>query len=87
MRICDHGDWGILLSPPESRVDVVGERLVQREKANDAEQQAGEENRLATDPIGKRAEDVLQRHCEQGRDDDQPIGRHAVRFKYLRQEE
>ena len=65
----------------------MGKRLVQREEANNAEQHAGEENRLAADPIGKRTEDVVQRCRQQGGDDDQPIGRHAIRFEYLRQKE
>ena len=81
------GDLRRVLELLEGRVDEVGEAFEEREVGNGRDQAAGEDDVLAPDAIGERAEDEEERRADDEREPDQLIGVHEVELEVDEEEE
>ncbi|OIQ67974.1 hypothetical protein GALL_504380 [mine drainage metagenome] len=63
------------------------QRLEQGEVGQRGDQAAGEDDGLAADPVGQRAEDDEERRADQQRGGDQQVGRHRIDLEGLGEKE
>src|SRR5262245_51354292 len=86
-RIGDNGDWRGGERRLQRGIGEVGDRLEDREIGQRRQQEAGQDDRLASDLVGQPAEQDEEGRADQERDGNQDLRRDRGHLQGLRQEE
>ena len=82
-----HLDWGGRLVRLERRVDVVRQAPEEREVGQRGDQATGQDDLLAADAVGERAEYEEEGRADQQGQPDQPVSRDEVELQVDQDEE